>query len=172
MTSDVPRSEPHFDGRADAIVLLATAAVVYLADQISKALIVANIPVGGEVPVIGDLIQLWHAQNAGAAFSLFQGGQLLFFAVTILALGMIAYFHRSFRGQSRWLQLILGAVLGGTLGNLTDRIRLGYVTDFVSVGFGTTRFPTFNVADSAITVGIGLLVLYLAFVDRRERASA
>jgi signal peptidase II len=83
---------------------------------------------------------------------------------------MIAYFHRSFRGQ-RWLQLILGVVLGGTLGNLTDRIRLGYVTDFVSVGFGNTRFPTFNVADSAITVGIGLLVLYLAFVDRdREGA--
>jgi signal peptidase II len=156
--------------RADLLVLLIAAAAVYVADQVSKALIVASISVGDRVEVVGDLVQLWHAQNAGAAFSLFQGGQLLFFAVTILALGMIAYFHRSFRGQ-RWLQLILGVVLGGTLGNLTDRIRLGYVTDFVSVGFGNTRFPTFNVADSAITVGIGLLVLYLAFVDRdREGA--
>jgi signal peptidase II len=167
-----PRAEPRSGGRADAITLLATAAVIYVADQVSKALIVANIPVGGEVPVVGDLVQLWHAQNAGAAFSLFQGGQLLFYVVTILALGMIFYFHRSFRGQSRWLQLILGAVLGGTLGNLTDRVRLGCGTDFVSVGFGSARFPTFNVADSAITVGIGLLVLYLAFVDRRERAAA
>lgn len=172
MDSDLSPPGPRFDGRTDAIVLLSAAVVVYVADQVSKALIVANIPVGGEVAVIGNLVQLWHAQNAGAAFSLFQGGQLLFFVVTILALGMIAYFHRSFRGQSRWLQLILGVVLGGTLGNLTDRIRLGYVTDFVSVGFGSTRFPTFNVADSAITVGIGLLVLYLAFVDRAERAAA
>ncbi len=167
-TTDAPRT----NGWADALVLLATAGLVYAADQITKALVVANIQLGQRVDVIGDLAQLWHAQNAGAAFSLFQGGQLLFFAVTAVALVMIAYFHRAFRGQSRWLQLILGLVLGGTLGNLTDRVRLGYVTDFVSVGFGSTRFPTFNVADSGIVVGIGLLVIYLAFVDRRERATA
>ena len=58
-------------------------------------------------------------------------------------------------------------VLGGALGNIRDRVRLGYVVDFISVGFGQNRFPTFNVADSAVVVGIGLLVLYLTFVDRR-----
>ena len=60
---------------------------------------------------------------------------------------------------------MLGVILAGTLGNLTDRLRLGYVVDFVSVGIGDTRFPTFNVADSAVVVGIGLLVAYLTFVD-------
>jgi signal peptidase II len=64
--------------------------------------------------------------------------------------------------------VVLGGVLAGTLGNLTDRLRLGYVVDFVSVGIGNTRFPTFNVADSAVVVGIGLLVLYLTFADRGD----
>jgi signal peptidase II len=97
-----------------------------------------------------------------------QGEQVLFLVVSVVALGMIAYFHRAFRGHSRWLQAILGLVLGGTLGNLTDRIRHGYVTDFISVGFGNVRFPTFNVADSAVVVGIGLLVIYLLLSDRRR----
>jgi signal peptidase II len=163
---------PRTTGRTDLLVLLGTAALVYLLDQASKALVVANLRVGDRQQIVGDLVQLWHAQNAGAAFSLFQGGQILFLVVTAFALGMIVYFHRSFRGQSRWLQLVLGVILGGTLGNLTDRVRLGYVTDFVSVGFGDTRFPTFNVADSAIVLGIGVLVIYLALLDGRQRAAA
>jgi signal peptidase II len=168
MTTHPPRTT----GRTDLLVLLGTAALVYLLDQASKALVVANLRVGDRQQIVGDLVQLWHAQNAGAAFSLFQGGQILFLVVTAFALGMIVYFHRSFRGQSRWLQLVLGVILGGTLGNLTDRVRLGYVTDFVSVGFGDTRFPTFNVADSAIVLGIGVLVIYLALLDGRQRAAA
>jgi signal peptidase II len=164
---------PHSDGRTDVLALLATAAIVYAADQLSKALIVANIALGESVRVLGDLVQLWHARNAGAAFSMLQGEQVLFLVVSVVALGMIAYFHRAFRGHSRWLQAILGLVLGGTLGNLTDRIRHGYVTDFISVGFGNVRFPTFNVADSAVVVGIGLLVIYLLLSDhRREEAHA
>jgi signal peptidase II len=163
---------PRATGRTDLLVLLGTAALVYLLDQASKALVVANLRVGEQRQVVGDLVQLWHAQNAGAAFSLFQGGQILFLVVTAFDLRMIVYFHRSFRGQGRWLQLVLGVILGGTLGNLTDRVRLGYVTDFVSVGFGQTRFPTFNVADSAIVVGIGVLVIYLALLDGRQRSAA
>lgn len=159
---------PHPEARRDAIVLLATAAVIYLADQASKALVVANLALGDRADVIGDLVQVWHARNRGAAFSLLQGEQLLFLVVSVVALGMIIYFHRAFRGQSLWLQALLGLILGGTLGNLTDRVRQGYVTDFVSVGFGDVRFPTFNVADSAVVVGIGLLVLYLLIVDRRR----
>lgn len=159
---------PHSDALRDVIVLLVTGALVYLADQASKALVVANLALGDRVDVIGDLVQVWHARNRGAAFSLLQGEQLLFLLVSVVALGMIVYFHRAFRGHSAWLQVVLGMILGGTLGNLTDRVRQGYVTDFVSVGFRDVRFPTFNVADSAVVVGIGLLVLYLLIVDRRR----
>ena len=64
---------------------------------------------------------------------------------------------------------MLGVILAGTLGNLTDRVRLGYVVDFISVGIGEWRFPTFNVADSAVVVGIFLLVAYLTFAEGRRR---
>ena len=149
-----------------ALVLAGTAAALYVADQLSKALVVASLDRGEYVNVIGDLVRIWYVQNTGAAFSLFPGAIWLFVPVTILALVMIGYFFRSFRDRGAWIHVVLGGVLAGTLGNLTDRLRLGYVVDFVSVGLGSTRFPTFNVADSAVVVGIGLLVLYLTFVDR------
>lgn len=153
-----------------ALLLAGTAAVLYAADQVTKALIVAGLPFGARQDVIGDLVQLWHVRNTGAAFSLFPGATWLFLLVTAGALVMIVYFFRVFRTRSVWLHVVLGSILAGTLGNLTDRLRHGYVVDFVSVGVGETRFPTFNVADSALVVGIGLLVLYLSFADdRRDR---
>lgn len=150
-----------------ALVLGLTAAVVYGVDQISKALVVANLDVGQSVEALGDLLRIWHVRNTGAAFSLLPGAFWLFVPVTALALVMIAYFFRSFRDRTPWIHVVLGLILAGSLGNLTDRLRQGYVVDFISVGFGQNRFPTFNVADSAVVVGIGLLVLYLTFVDRR-----
>ena len=157
-------SEPQpVRARADTLTLLAVAAAILVADQLTKLAIISSIPYGGRVPVIGDLFILWHVRNTGAAFSLFEGGLLLFIVVTVVALGMVVYFHRSFLGRSRWLQVILGVVLGGSLGNFVDRLRFGYVTDFLSFGFGETRFPTFNVADSAVVCGIALLVIILTF---------
>ena len=82
---------------------------------------------------------------------------------------MIGYFYRTFRGRSLWLQAVLGVILGGTLGNLIDRVRLGYVTDFVSVGIGDLRWPTFNVADASIVLGIGATVIYLMLIDPARR---
>lgn len=154
------------------LVLAATAAAIYAADQFTKALVVASVPLGARIDVLGDLVQLWHVRNTGAAFSLFPGASWLFLPVTAGAVLMIAWFFRAFRGRTVWLYVVLGAILGGAFGNLTDRIRSGYVVDFVSVGLGDLRWPTFNVADSSLVVGIGLLVLYLTFVDgRAERAT-
>jgi signal peptidase II len=152
------------------VVLVTTAVVVYALDQASKAAVVASLGVGQSVEFIGDLVRIWHARNSGAAFSLLPGAFWLFVPVTIFALVMIAYFHRAFRDRGPWIHVVLGLILGGSLGNLTDRLRLGYVVDFVSVGIGNRRFPTFNVADSAVVVGIGLLVLYLTLADRRDRS--
>ncbi|MEP7040888.1 MAG: signal peptidase II [Chloroflexota bacterium] len=152
------------------VVLLLTALTILVADQVTKALVVANLAVGEKARLLGDVVQVWHAQNRGAAFSLFQGGTIVFLVVSVLSIGMVAYFYRSFRDRSAWLHLVLGIVLGGTLGNFTDRLRQGYVTDWLSVGIGDTRWPTFNVADSSVVVGIGILVLYLFLTspDRRE----
>jgi signal peptidase II len=152
------------------VVLLLTALTILVADQVTKALVVSNLAVGEKAPLLGDVVQVWHAQNRGAAFSLFQGGTIVFLVVSILSIGMVAYFYRSLRDRSPWLHVVLGIVLGGTLGNFIDRLRQGYVTDWLSIGIGDTRWPTFNVADSSVVVGIGVLVLYLllASPDRRE----
>ena len=150
-------------------VLLLTAAAILVADQVTKALVVNNVALGQRVSVLGDLLQVWHAQNRGASFSLFQGGGLIFVVVSILAMGMVAYFHRTMIGRSWWMHLMLGAILGGTLGNLTDRVRQGYVVDWASVGIGDLRWPTFNVADSSLVVGIGVLLVYLLLTDPGRR---
>jgi signal peptidase II len=151
------------------VILAVTAGLIFVADQVTKALVVANLEEGERVRVIGDFVWLWRLHNDGAAFSLLPGAIWLFVPITILALGMVAWFHRQFRHRGPWIHLILGAVLGGTLGNLTDRLRLGYVVDFVSVGIGDLRWPAFNVADPSVVIGIGLLVGYLTFFDGRER---
>lgn len=170
MSSAAPRDEP----RAELVVLGLTAALVVVADQLTKAAIVGALPVGERVNVLGDLVALWHVRNTGAAFSLFQfeGSLVLFYLVHVVALGMVAWFHRSFRGRSIWLHAILGLLLGGSIGNLIDRLRQGYVTDFVSVGIGDLRFPTWNIADAGITVGIGLLVAYLVLLEPRQAAAS
>ena len=158
------------DGLRKPAILLVTALVILVADQLTKALVVANVIPGQQVRVLGDLVQIWHAQNRGAAFSLFQGGSIIFLVVSVLSLAMVAYFHRSLRERTWWVHLVLGIILGGTLGNFVDRLRQGYVTDWVSIGIGDTRWRTFNVADSSIVVGIGALVLYLLLTnpDRQE----
>ena len=154
------------------LVLAGTAIVLYAADQVTKALVVANVGFGDRHDVIGDFAQLWHVRNDGAAFSILPGATWLFVPVTLVAIGMVIYFHRAFRERTAWIHFILGAILAGSLGNLTDRLRLGYVIDFVSLGIGETRFPTFNVADSAVVLGIGALVAYLTFVDQPRSAEA
>jgi signal peptidase II len=167
-------AEPSTQGRVELVALGLTALVVLVADQLSKAAVVATLAVGERVEVVGDLVQVWHVRNTGAAFSLFQfeGSLLLFYAVHVLALGMVAYFHRAFRSRGPWLQAVLALLLGGSIGNLIDRARQGYVTDFISVGFGDTRFPTWNVADAGITVGIILLVAYLVLLEPRLHAES
>jgi len=164
---------PSNQRRTELVTLGLTALVILVADQLTKAAVVWALALGERAQLIGDFVLIWHVQNTGSAFSLFQfeGSLVLFYVVHIVALGMVAYFHRTFRGRSLWLQAILGILLGGSIGNLADRLRQGYVTDFVSVGFGDVRFPTWNVADAGITMGITLLVAYLVLLEPRHAGS-
>ena len=154
--------------RSELLAMGLTAAVVLVADQATKAAVASSMAVGERLSVIGDLVVLWHVRNEGAAFSLFQGGQIFFLIVTVLAFAMLIYFQRAFRGRGVALYVVLGLILGGTLGNLIDRVRQGYVTDFISVGIGELRWPTWNVADASIVVGILALVAYLMLLEPRR----
>ena len=152
---------------AESGVLLATAAVVYLADRLTKAWVVANVDIGEQIPVIGDVLQIWHTENEGAAFGLLPGGGIVFLVVGFVTLIAIGWVHFTGRVRGAAAAVLLGMILGGTLGNLTDRLIDGSVTDWVSVGIGSIRWPTFNVADSSVVVGILGLVLLLSIHDRR-----
>jgi signal peptidase II len=133
------------------------AAAVVVADQLTKAWLVSFLAPGQSTPVIDDLVRLVHSQNSGGLFGILKNQAIPFAAVSLVVIGLIVAYHgRS--GRSPYLTVTLGLLLGGAIGNLLDRIRLGYVVDFVDAGIGTLRFWTFNVGDSAITLAILLLL--------------
>ena len=157
------------------IVWMIFAAIVVLADQATKAAIIRWVPLYGDVP-INDFINLTHQQNTGAAFSFLAGAggwQRWFFVVlaTTVSTALVVWLWRIRAGNLLVLAAGLTLVLGGAVGNLVDRIRLGYVTDFIQVWFGSWAFPSFNVADSAITVGAALLIIDSLFLSGREKAA-
>ena len=138
--------------RARWPLFLGVAAIVVVLDQLTKAWLVSILPAEGQqLSVIGDLVRLVHSRNSGALFGLFKDQALLFGLVSMGVVGLIAWYHGS-SGRNTLLSVALGLLLGGALGNMLDRLRLGYVVDFVDAGLGDLRFYTFNVADSAISV--------------------
>ncbi len=136
----------------------ALALVIVVIDQASKAWLVGQLQPGGSMPVVGDLIRLTFVQNNGALFGLFRDSALLFGLVSLVVVGAIVWYH-GHTPRSTLLSIALGLLLGGAIGNLIDRLRLGYVVDFVDAGIGTIRFYTFNAADAAISTALLLLIL-------------
>jgi signal peptidase II len=139
------------------IVFVLLALGVFVLDRVTKSLVTATIPYGTEVPVIGNLVGITNVRNSGAAFGFAPALAVLFLiASVVVAIGLVVYVLRS--PSNLWNTLVLGLILGGTLGNGYDRIVHGTVTDFVNVHF----WPVFNVADSAISLGVvGLIAGYL-----------
>jgi len=143
--------------------LFALCAVLVIGfDQGTKAIASARLYLSDPVPVLGDVVRLTLVHNTGAAFGMFPGSRLPFIAISLLAIAVVVYLYtrEAYRGVPQ--RLLLGCILGGAIGNLADRVRLGWVVDFIDVGIGATRWPVFNVADSAVTVGVILLAWYLA----------
>ncbi|MBL01785.1 MAG: signal peptidase II [Chloroflexi bacterium] len=133
-------------------------------DQISKYIVVQNLVLGESLPNSG-FFRLTHAQNTGTAFSLFQNQTDILTIVSFVAIVMIIFIYISIEKPSKYVYLSYGLLFGGAFGNLIDRVRLGYVTDFFDVGF----WPIFNIADSAITIGIILMLFnYLIFNNNNE----
>ena len=134
------------------------ASVVVILDLVTKAWVLAHLEVGRPMPIIGDLLQLSLSHNTGALFGLFRDSAPLFAVVSLAVIGLIVGYEA--RAGSNWLASVaLGLLFGGAIGNLADRIRLGYVVDFVDFGYHSNWWPVFNVADSAIVVGVALLAL-------------
>jgi signal peptidase II len=151
---------------------LAAAGVIVAADQATKALVQASLVPGQRIPVMpfADLVLVF---NTGAAFSFLAGAggwqRGFFIAVALGAIALIGWLLARHGGE-RLFCAGLALILGGAIGNLWDRIQLGHVVDFVLLHAGGWHFPAFNVADSAITVGAGLLILD-GFVGRKPKGA-
>src|SRR6267143_3275666 len=147
---------------------LACAAAVLALDQATKALASSHLIMGQPVPILGQFLRLTLVHNSGAAFGLFPGSRLPFILVSVLAIAVVLYLFARDAYRSLWNRVLLGCILGGALGNLVDRIRWGRVVDFIDVGLGSIRWPVFNVADSAVTLGVILLAWNLARSGRTD----
>ena len=161
---DVEHGRPHW------ATFLGLAAVVAVLDQLTKAWLTSFLGPGQSVDVVGDLIRLVHSRNAGGLFGFLQGQALPFALVSMVVVALIVLYHAR-SGRNAYLSAALGLLLGGALGNLTDRIRLGYVVDFVDAGIGDLRWYTFNVADAAISFAILLLLAASIWPSLARRAA-
>jgi signal peptidase II len=154
------------------LLFLGLAGLVVLVDQITKRLADERLRGQRSVPVLDDVLRLTYVENRGAAFGLLQDQTTFFVFVGILVIGVIAASYRYLPRSGFRLHLALGLQLGGAIGNLVDRIRSGYVVDFVDFGYHSNWWPVFNVADSAIVVGVALLALNALSSSNDETARA
>ena len=142
------------------------AVVVIIIDQWAKAMVVRTWPEPqtGEFQILGRWLALTYIRNDGVAFGLFQGIPQ-FFTITslVISAGAIYYYLRYVRERDLWATITLGLIVGGAIGNVIDRVRFGYVVDFVKTFDG--RFPVFNVADSAVCIGVALMALRMFLLD-------
>lgn len=150
-------------------LLVLIAAVIVVLDQISKVLVVANIPLGGYVEAIPGLFHLTHIHNTGAAFSMLSGQRTFFLLITAAFLAVVIYCAVKQILTKPYL-LILAFITGGAIGNLVDRILYGYVIDMIAVDF--MNFAIFNVADIFVTCGAFVLAIYTLFFDREPKKEA
>ena len=145
--------------------ILITVGVVVL-DQFTKWLAVEYLIPIGTVPIIKDALHLTYVENPGAAFGMMQNSRWIFLLVSTVAIIAIIIYLIRFAPKNKLALLSLAFILGGGIGNMIDRVALGYVVDFID--FRLINFAVFNVADSFVCVGAALLIIYVLFIEGKE----
>ena len=149
-------------------LLFLVASIIVILDQTTKAIVRNSLAVNeywSPWPWLTPIARIVHLSNTGVAFGMFQGMGTVFAILAVIISGAIIYYYPRIPAEDWTLRVALCMQLGGAVGNLIDRITQGFVTDFVSVG----NFAVFNVADSCITVGVGVLILGVWLQERRKK---
>lgn len=149
------------------------AAVVVGLDQVSKALVIQHLNPAtgpGQIEVVGNWLRLSYTTNTGAAFGMFPGMTLFFTIVALLAIPAMIIFQRYLPANAWPAWISIGLMLGGTIGNLLDRLRFGNVIDFIDAGIGNLRWYTFNVADASMVIGVLILAGYILLFSETPSA--
>ena len=157
----------------DYLLLLGVAGVIVGLDQWTKWLVRETLPFRGTwlpewLDWLSPYVRIVHWYNSGAAFGMFQQGNLIFTALAFLVIGAILYYYPRVEADDWTLRLAMGLQLGGASGNLVDRLLMGKVTDFISISV----FPVFNIADASITVGVLVLLLGVWLKERGAKREA
>ena len=134
-------------------------------DQLSKWLVVQNLPLGASQDVLGSLLRLHHVQNTGAAWSMFRDSTFALAVFSVLLLALLAVWFFVTAPERRGQRLALSVIMSGALGNMLDRFRLGYVVDFLEL----PHWPVFNVADIFLCCGVAVLAVLILLEERREK---
>jgi signal peptidase II len=145
------------------MLILCISFFIALSDQVTKHLVRTNIPLylppDERIVVIPGFFNLTYGQNTGAAWGIMSGFNHWLVALSIVMLVIIIVFRRHFLTESIMTRIAMGLMIGGIIGNLIDRMRLGYVVDFLDFYWNTYHFPSFNIADMAICSGVGLYII-------------
>lgn len=172
-----PNWPPNWEDQKPKFALLGVVvAIVLVVDQITKYFIYSRFRLGESIPVIADLFSITYVRNTGAAFGLFHRAPTwfrdpFFIVVPVIALIVISTLLISVPRDKKLPQLGLALIFSGAIGNLIDRVRFGYVVDFLDVYWKEHHWPAFNVADSCIVVGVGI-VLLLSFFEEKHKNEA
>ena len=151
--------------------VLCIATLVVFLDQVSKWLVMESMSLGEHVRVVGSFFKLSYIHNPGAVFGLTFGGKYLHLILACAALVVVVLMLLRLPATEKIANLGLSLVFGGAIGNVIDRIRFGWVIDFLNFGFGDVRWWVFNVADACVTVGAGLLILSYGGGDKEDGKS-
>ena len=155
----------------NVILLVGIALLIILLDQWSKDLVRDQIGLGNEVypiPFLAPFFRFTYWKNTGAAFGIFQNANMPLLILSILISLVVVWLYFKSEDGPLIFRISLAMMLGGAIGNMIDRIRFGFVTDFIAVG----RFPVFNIADSAVTVGVAIMLIAMLIHERKEKAKA
>lgn len=142
--------------------------IIVLIDQVSKYLTQAYVDLGQQIEWIPGLLSITHIHNTGAAWSILEGQMWFFYIVTVIVVVMIIYYMQQMKNEPL-LKTGLAFILGGAVGNFIDRLMHQYVIDMIQLDF--IDFPIFNLADTALTIGVILLFIQYIFLDRQEKES-
>jgi signal peptidase II len=143
------------------------ALLIFLADQATKWIVVTRMELNESIPLLEGIFHLTSHRNRGAAFGILQDQRWFFIIITLVVMGFIIFYLRKVGQDKRMLSYSLALILGGAVGNFLDRLLTGEVVDFLD--FTLINFPIFNIADSAIVIGVGLYMLDTFFELKEER---
>ncbi|QST01514.1 signal peptidase II [Pontibacillus sp. ALD_SL1] len=146
------------------------AIVIILIDQLTKWIIDTQMKLLESIPVIEDVFYITSHRNKGAAWGMLEGQFWFFYIITVFVIAFVIYYIQKYTKDNPLLGISLGLILGGAVGNFIDRIFRKEVVDFLDVYIGSYDFPIFNVADSALVVGVGL-VFIATILDERKKGS-